>query len=270
VRAVPLFVVLLAFGAQAEVPVVDVGSGVNVTPVQAGAGSSDTSKAFAVDDSASSAGGQDSSQLFFQLQTLQQEVQALRGLVEEQANMIRKLKQQRLDDYVDLDRRIAELSQSGIAAGNSGGPASGGGTSVSPVSGQSPVPGSGGSGNGADEKARYTAAYALLKERKVDDAIVAFKKHIQDYPQGKYAANAHYWLGEIYLLQGELSNAENEFSTLIKTYPENRKRPDAEFKLGKVYFQQSKKPEAKKLISEVAAGSSSVAPLAKTYLENNF
>ena len=59
-------------------------------------------------------------EMFYQMQLLQQEVLELRGLVEQQSFEIRQLKQQRLDDYLDLDRRLSQ-----IAAGAPAGPAAG-------------------------------------------------------------------------------------------------------------------------------------------------
>lgn len=55
-------------------------------------------------------------ELLLQLQVLQSEMMQLRGLVEEQAHHIEQLQQRRLDDYVDLDRRIGELAKSGTTS----------------------------------------------------------------------------------------------------------------------------------------------------------
>src|SRR5690606_11660280 len=49
-------------------------------------------------------------EIFFQLQTLQQEVLELRGIVEQQSHELRQLKQQRMDDYLDLDRRLSQVA----------------------------------------------------------------------------------------------------------------------------------------------------------------
>ena len=46
---------------------------------------------------------------FLPLQLLQDEIMRLRGQLEEQDHYIRQLKQQRLDDYVRFDKRIADL-----------------------------------------------------------------------------------------------------------------------------------------------------------------
>ena len=60
----------------------------------------------------SAAGGanQNLGNLFLQVQQLQQEVMRLNGLVEEQANELRKLKDQSLERYVDLDKRLSAAS----------------------------------------------------------------------------------------------------------------------------------------------------------------
>ena len=49
------------------------------------------------------------SNLFYQLQILQQELQRLRGQVEEQNFQIKRLQQEQKDQYLDLDRRVAAL-----------------------------------------------------------------------------------------------------------------------------------------------------------------
>src|SRR5690625_8032922 len=49
-------------------------------------------------------------ELFFQLQALQEEMQLIRGMVEEQAHEISRLQQQRMEDYLDLDRRVSMLT----------------------------------------------------------------------------------------------------------------------------------------------------------------
>ena len=49
-------------------------------------------------------------ELFYQLQLLQQEVMQLRGLVEEQSHQLQKLKQQGMERYIDVDRRLGQLA----------------------------------------------------------------------------------------------------------------------------------------------------------------
>jgi hypothetical protein len=47
-------------------------------------------------------------ELYYQMQLLQQEVMELRGRLEEQTYELRQLKQQSLERYVDMDRRVSQ------------------------------------------------------------------------------------------------------------------------------------------------------------------
>jgi tol-pal system protein YbgF len=197
----------------------------------------------------------------YQMQMLQEEVRTLRGMVEELSHEIRQLKSRQLDDYMDLDRRL-----SAIAAGDS---------SVTPTpnraenpSAKSPAAES--VNSGTDEAKHYSNAYDQLKAGKTEDAIALFKKHLTDYPDGKLVANAHYWLGEIYLLQNDLDAARQAFSAVVEQYPANRKASDAAFKLGQVYFLIGDKAKAKSLLEASAAGNDNAATLAKRYLDQHF
>ena len=272
----------------AEVPVVDLGDGTDVIPARPWPTAGEAEPAAEdpkvyqpaspqpvskppANSSVASEPVAPSAQMFMQVQALQEELALLRGQVEELNHQIKVLKQQRLDDYVDLDKRIAALQ--GGAIQNGAIPAAG----SNPVAVASPNTVTTGSAtspattqaNGS-EKDSYSQAYNLLKQRKVEPAIAAFKQHIASYPDGEFTPNAYYWLGEIYLLQEQLSEAEQMFNALLTQFPGNRKVADAKFKLGKVYHQQGKDAQAKQLVEEVASGSSQTAGLAKSYLESNF
>ncbi len=202
----------------------------------------------------------------YQLQILQDEVRTLRGMVEELSNDIKQLKARQLDDYMDLDRRLSGMSTGTAAtqatpAANSA-PTTTTSTSASPSA--KPAPASG------DEAADYTAAYNALKAGKTAEATTLFKQHIEQFPSGVYTANAHYWLGEIYLLQNNLEQARQSFNTVISSYPAHRKASDATFKLGLVYHLMGDKTQAKSLLEKAAAGNDNAAKLAQSYLRENF
>lgn len=197
-------------------------------------------------------------ELFYQFQSLQQEVLELRGLVEEQAHEIQRLKQQRMDDYLDLDRRIGELSRSG--GGNLGASLPGGGSAGE----------SGETGDRVSETQMYRDAYQLLRDREIEQAIEAFNAYLDAYPQGNFAGNSHYWLGEIYLLNEDLDAAQEWFEKLLREFPDDRKRADAQYKLGRVYHQQGDEQRAQQLLQDVASGTSDAARLARQYLQDNF
>lgn len=211
-------------------------------------------------ESGSSGGNEVQMEMYFQLQALQQEVQELRGQVEEQSHEIQRLKQQRMEDYLDLDNRIGELQSGGLSGSlEVGGRARSGSRAES--------------GTGDErltETETYRDAYQLLRDREIDAAIAAFNEYLEEYPQGNFAGNSYYWLGEIYLLQDDLEQAQSWFERLLEDFPDDRKRTDTQYKLGRVYHQQGEEARAQQMLEDVAAGSSDAARLARQYLRDNF
>lgn len=196
-----------------------------------------------------------------QIQSLQQEISELRALVEEQGHQISRLKQLQLDNYVDLDRRVSLLSGNSSAKEQNSDV-----TADSSVTAnvQSPAD------SGLSEADEYKAAYDLLRQRQVDQSLVAFKDYLKKYPSGEFSANSCYWLGEIFLLKNQLPQARDWFAKLLQDFPESNKVPDAKFKLGKVYHLMGDKKRAKPLLDDAAAGLGDSARLAKQYLKDNF
>src|SRR4051812_28344050 len=122
-----------------------------------------------------------------QIQSLLQEVSELRALVEEQGHEISRLKQLQLDNYVDLDRRVSSIS--------------GGASSKSPqarendqpaIDTPNPLDASAPVNDGLSEADEYKAAYDLLRQRQVDQSLVAFKEYLKKYPTGEFSANSCY------------------------------------------------------------------------------
>ena len=76
-----------------------------------------------------------------------------------------------------------------------------------------------------------------MPQRAFPEALAAFKSFLANYPFGRYASNAHYWLGELYLVVDpvEPELARQSFRLLLDQYPSDKKVPDALYKLGIVY-----------------------------------
>lgn len=204
-------------------------------------------------------------ELYYQVQTLQQEVSDLRGLVEQQAHEIKRLKQQRLDDYVDLDRRISQLSQSRASGAPAQAPVLPSPATASEDSaGLDPT-------SSADELASYRAAIDLiLKKQDFDGGVTALRDYLNQYPNGSYAANAQYWLGQIYLQKNDLEQSKEWFGRMIAAYPQHQKAPEAKFKLAKAHHLLGDNQRSQALLQEVASSNSAAADLAKQYLKQNF
>ena len=219
------------------------------------------------------AGPGNASNMLLQLQQLQQEVMQLNGKVEEQANELRRLKEQSLERYVDLDKRVSAISSGATVAAPVAGSTGSNANSAAPI----------GSGAGNSEVAEqpgegdaYRAAYALVRSQQFDEAVPAFKQFLQNYPAGRYAPNAHYWLGELYLViqPADPESARQSFKLLIDQYPDNTKVPDALYKLGRVHFMKGNRDRAReyfdRVISQYGSSDSSAAKLAQDFIDQNY
>ncbi len=207
--------------------------------------------------------GEGQGELFFQLQMLQQEVMELRGLVEQQGHVLRELRQQSLDRYIELDRRLG------------GEPARGGqGAALPPLEpeGAAPISGRGQSQEG--EHDAYKEAYARVRAQDFPAAVDAFKDFLERYPNGQFAANAHYWLGELYLVltPPQVDDAIAAFQLLLDQYPRNNKVPDALYKLGRAWHSQGDNGRALQALDQVIDNhrGSTAARLARQYRDQHF
>lgn len=204
------------------------------------------------------------SELFYQLQLLQQEVMQLRGIVEEQSYSLKRLKDQNMERYIDLDRRLGQLATS-----------SGSNAAVEPSS--TPVKRSPPVKVQEGEKEAYNAAYKLVTSRSFDAALDQFKQLLMDYPDGKYSPNSYYWVGELYqvITPQDLEAARQAFTQLLEQYPTHAKVPDAMYKLGKVYFLKGNRTKSRQYLEQVIAeysrgSNSSAADKARQFLNTNF
>lgn len=180
--------------------------------------------------------GNANAQMFDLVELLQRELQQLRGQVEELNYNLERLKQDQKQRYLDLDRRVVSLSSQPSVANE---------TQVATVVSQTPQDGNEPAlgqvivaqetYDPEVEKAAYNAAFTLIRERQYDASIVALLAFVNDFQQGALLGNAHYWLGEVYMVQGDASLAAETFEIVIGEFPEHRKIPDALYKAGVAY-----------------------------------
>lgn len=157
-------------------------------------------------------------QLFYQIQVLQQEVQALRGLVEEQQYQIKRLEQDSATQYRDLDRRLSGMTPSTDAT-------------TKPAAVNDAPAGAAGS-----EREAYQQAFGAMQAKQYEASMAGFQQVIEQYPNGQFTPNAYYWLGELHLLaSSDAEMARQSFMQVINLYPDHQKTADALYKLGVVY-----------------------------------
>lgn len=208
---------------------------------------------------------------------LQNEVQQLRGVVEEQSQTIADLQRKQANMYSDLDNRVQALTPASPApaAAATQAPATVSGAAaagavqpqdVPPVSAagvatpaSTPAPagvaaqtvaGQAAAGKGI-EKDRYQLAYDSLRNARYDQSIQMFEALLVDFPNGEYADNSQYWLGEAYGRKRDVEKAKLSFTKLLSKYPNSQKVPDAMLKLGYIEYEQQNMPKSREYLTQV-------------------
>jgi tol-pal system protein YbgF len=211
-------------------------------------------------------------ELLTRLEQLQMELQQLRGQIEEQGYQQEDRERRAREQYLDLDRRLRALEQraaspvptpDGAAPELPNLPLPAPHSEPPPVTDvPPPVP----SGN---EQADYQHAIRLLKLGRYDEAKGAIESFLHNYPQGEYADNAQYWLGETLYVMRDTKAALAEFRKVVDTYPASGKIPDALLKIGFIHADLEEWAQAREALSEVTTRhpDSSAARLASERLE---
>lgn len=211
------------------------------------------------------------SSVVYDVQALQQEVLTLRGQLERLEHELQRLKRQRLDDYLDLDKRVGELSQqrqaplvppSEVTPNSLSTSSTGGVPSVT-----SPII----DVNGEQANQLYSEAIdLLLSKQDYTGAQTKFSEYLTSYPKGQYTPNVYYWQGQILFVSAKKEEAISYFEKLLSEYPTHQKVPDGKFKLARIYFEQGKKDQAKVILDELVNSDTDVAILAKSFISKNY
>ncbi len=212
--------------------------------------------------------GQTTIDLLNRIDALQNEVTQLRGLVEQQAFEIENLKKAQRDRYVDLDSRLARLEGGAPQGSLPAAPAPGtvqslpeaplapgqlaaepAAPALPPVATEPPVtpavPG------GTSEKAAYDDAFAALRDGRYADSARRFAAFLEQYPDGEFADNAIYWLGESYYVTQNYRIALDTFRDLLTRFPDSSKAPDALLKVGYCHYELREWADAEAALSDV-------------------
>ncbi|MGI2261211.1 tol-pal system protein YbgF [Shewanella sp. GXUN23E] len=168
--------------------------------------------------------------------TLQREVLDLRGLVEQQNYQLNQM----LERQRQLYDEIAQLSAQKTSV------------AVTPVATAPMSTGTGAATATLGETASYQHALDLVqKERKYDDAILAFQDFIKQYPQSSLIANAYYWLGQLQYNKSDYAAAKQAFTSVAVRYKDSNKRADSLLKLGLIAEKNGDKTSARNLYQQV-------------------
>mgnify|MGYP001763919567 CR=1 FL=1 len=178
--------------------------------------------------------------LYKQIEALQQEVQELRGRLEEQGYQLDQLNKKSqanpLASNKVQEKKTFDGTENFTFKDNR-----------SSLNSSEEL----GSGTPSAEEKLYQQAYLRLQSKEYIVAEKGFLEQLDLYPRGKFAPNAHYWLGEVHLLNQETPQAAEAFQLVVEKFPTHPKAGDALFKLGLIAYDQHDYPKAKDYFQRV-------------------
>jgi len=185
------------------------------------------------------------------IDSLQQELNELRGLSETHEHRLNQILQRQRELYQEIDKLLNKVTTQATPL-------------ITPTLNNNAVPETTLSESGAYEQALNLA----LKEKKFDEAIVKFKQYQLQYPDSSYMPNVHYWLGQLLFTKGQKAEARAQFESLVNNFPQSTKRSDAIVKLGKIAQDDNQLDKARVLYEQAVKeyADSSAAQIAKTRL----
>lgn len=180
--------------------------------------------------------------LMVQQQELQQELQRLRGEIEVQTHTLNELKNRQRELYVDIDRRLLSVERNGGRRPVSQSPAAPpiAPLAVAPATETAPTP-----AQAADEQKAYQKAFDLLRALRYDKAIESFRDFIRQFPNGRYAHIAQYWIGEANYAQRRFAEAIVDYQALLNNYTNSPKLAEAMLKIGYSQFELKQYDQAR-------------------------
>ena len=200
--------------------------------------------------------------IMVRVESMQGELQRLLGEIELQKHNLEEIKKRQRDLYVDIDRRLLQIERrSGTSSasspmpatttpmqvGKETKPATASTTTRTPVA--APVPKATKAKEG--EQVAYQKAFDLLRALRYEKATEAFRQFLTDYPDGRYAHIAQYWLAETSYHTRKYDTAVKDYQKLIDNYPKSPKRADALLKIGYSQFELKSFAKAEKVLTQL-------------------
>jgi len=105
----------------------------------------------------------------------------------------------------------------------------------------------------------FQQAFTLLRGQKYEGAVKAFQDFKDNYRENILSGSAHYWLGEIYLLNKEYQKAALEWGEGYEKYPKSIKAPDMLYKLS----------ESLVFLDKIEASCGALKTFTEKFIDNN-
>lgn len=192
--------------------------------------------------------------MYTRLDALTQQVQELRGTIEEQTHNTQGVEQRQREIYLDFDRRLRQL-ETQLAGMQTSAPPPPDATAASAVD--------------SGDQVAYQQAVDALRAGRNQESIAALQDFLTRYPESQYTSNAQYWLGEANYVMKRYPEAVAEFDKVLKLYPDSNKVPDAMLKLGYSQYELGQADQASATLKSIIAKypNSTAAQLAQNRLQ---
>ncbi len=190
-----------------------------------------------------------------QMDDMAAEINELRGTIEKNSYDMQQMLERQRQLFIELDRVRNHTPQTATAVAKTEAPdvkATGGVFS-----------------SDENERTAYDNAVNIVRvEKDFPKALAAFQKFQQDYPDSVYAANTHYWVGQLHFVQRSDVEAAKSFASVV-AYQDSPKRADSLIKLGDIAARNGKPGVAKKYYQQVVDEypNSSSSDMAKSKLK---
>ena len=98
---------------------------------------------------------------------------------------------------------------------------------------------------------QFQVAFDNIRNKKWQDAKTSFEQFISDNPDNQLSGSAHYWLGELYILEKNYREAALIFAEGFQKFPDSIKAAEMLFKLSQSLYQVEKTVEACKTMEKL-------------------
>jgi len=232
-------------------------------------------------------------QLLAKIKQLKEENRELRGLVEEQSNLIKKLERRIHSLYSDMDRRLVavETDTSKILSGQRILPDTdlSDSTKATSVEDKTEQPKADETNQGKqiasskdkqfnqskpetnetasstlnndnkaskllaekqyEEQQAYQKAFEQLKALRYSKAQKSFSEFLSQYPDGRYAHIAQYWLAESNYAQRKFKLAITDYQRLLEKYKTSPKKAEAYLKIAYCHYELGNKKKTRETLN---------------------
>jgi len=98
---------------------------------------------------------------------------------------------------------------------------------------------------------QFQVAFDNIRDKKWQDAKTSFEQFIIENPDNQLSGSAHYWLGELYILEKNYREAALIFAEGFQKFPDSIKAAEMLFKLSQSLYKVEKTVEACKTMEKL-------------------